>query len=112
MKKVTFLFINFFLLFFILVPNTFSGPIMCNGELTNKTAKATGHLLVAFGFAYTAIGFQEAEEPNKIMFLRDTITPLTSARTAEKYFNTFLTEKLPLKLQSLDSLAKKTNYKN
>jgi len=102
--------IGFLLIFCIVNSNAHSGPIMCDGELTRKTAKATGQLLCAFGFAYTAIGFQEVGEPKIVKSFRKIINPVYRAETAGEYFKSFIEDKLPSHLEPLDSLAKEINY--
>ena len=114
MKKLLFSTISFLLIFFVIESNAYSGPIICDGDLTKKTAKATGYLLTAFGFAYSAIGFHETEEPNKVKGkindLRLIVRPVESAKTALEYFSRFIKNKLPSNLKSLDSTVKQTNY--
>jgi len=110
MQKLIMGIIGFLLIFCIVKSNAHSGPIVCDGDLTTKTAEATGQLLSAFGFAYTAIGLQEAGEPKIVKSLRKILNPVYRAKTAGDCFKSFIVDKLPSELEPLDSLAKETNY--
>jgi len=90
--------------------NAYGGPVLCDGTLSDTTAKATGKLLVTFGFYYSALGFAEAGEQEKIAALEELIRPAATAREAENLFSAFVKTRLPVNLKKLDALVRKTKY--
>ncbi|MBW2044105.1 MAG: hypothetical protein JRI96_04370 [Deltaproteobacteria bacterium] len=96
---------------FLAVGTTYAGPVVCDGELVESTRKASGKLLVAIGFAYSAIGFIEAGQPENIHHLWELTQPVTKAREAAELFKEF--SKLPLlaNFSSLDNQVLTADYK-
>jgi len=110
MERLKISIIGFFIAVFLMVADAYGGPVVCDGDVGNGTTKATGQLLVALGFAYSAMGFVEAGEPEKITPLQRLTTPVANAKEAAKLFNDFVKAKLPSKLRRLDTIVLKTNY--
>jgi len=92
------------------VADVYAGQIICDGKVGHGTDKASGKLLVAVGFLYTAMGLVEAGEQQKIDNLWKLIDPVAQAKGARKLFEGFVKAELPQDLKKLDALIRKTNY--
>ena len=112
MLKQRIMTLGFILVVCLAVADAYAGPIVCDGKVGHGTDKASGKLLVAVGFVYSAMGFVEAGEPQKIMCLREFIKPIVQAQDAMKLFTAFVKADLPPELKKLDELIRKTDYKS
>ena len=102
--------IGFFMILALVAGDAYGGPILCDGELTNKTARATGQLLVAFGFAYSAAGFMEVGEFEHAKELWKFAEPSDRALKAAGLFGYFEKTTVPGKLKKLDNTVRVTDY--
>lgn len=90
----------------------YGGQVICDGKLSDKTAQATGHLMTVFGFAYLAMGFQAAGEPEQVKALWEIIRPVYRAQRAGQLFQAFIKDKVPANLLELDVAVRRTDYED
>ena len=111
LKISIFSFLSFVFSIYLLAGDTYGGRGGCDGILVKDTIKASGHLLVALGFGYCAIGFIEVGEPQKVDIVRELTEPISKANEAAQLFQSFAEADLPTNLNDLDILVRQTDYK-
>ena len=111
MVKRRIMILGFILMVCLAVADAYAGQVVCDGKVGHGTDKASGKLLVAVGFVYSAMGFVEAGEPQKIENLRELIKPVCQAQDAMELFRAFVKADLPPELMKLDEVIQKTDYK-
>lgn len=110
-KVSIFSFLGFVFSIYLLAGDTYGGRGGCDGTLVKDTIKASGYLLVALGFGYSAIGFIEAGEEQKVDIVRSLTKPISRAKEAAQLFQSFADADLPTNLNDLDILVRQTDYK-